>query len=106
MEPYQLTATQVLSKFKDGSLTIEDYARSLLLRIEKRDAAVQAWAYLNPEYVIRQAKQLDAVPLEKRGPLHGVAVAVKDVIYTKGSRFTLVPKRMNTLILRRYADPA
>ncbi|XXH06102.1 hypothetical protein Hte_012547 [Hypoxylon texense] len=83
MEPYQLTATQALSKFQDGSLSIEEYARSLLSRIEKRDAAVEAWAYLNPGYVIQQAKQLDAVPLEKRGPLHGVAVAVKDVIYTK-----------------------
>ncbi|KAI1384300.1 glutamyl-tRNA amidotransferase subunit A [Hypoxylon trugodes] len=83
MEPYQLTATQVLEKFKDGSLTIEQYARSLLARIEKRDDAVKAWAYLNPEYVIQQAKELDAVPLEKRGPLHGVAVAVKDIMYTK-----------------------
>ncbi|KAI6083966.1 glutamyl-tRNA amidotransferase subunit A [Hypoxylon rubiginosum] len=83
MEPYQLTATEALAKFKDGTLTIEGYARSLLARIEKRDAAVQAWAYLDPEYVIRQAKQLDAVPLEERGPLHGVAVAVKDIIYTK-----------------------
>ncbi|KAI1138065.1 amidase [Hypoxylon sp. FL0543] len=83
MEPYQFTATQALARFKDGSLTVEEYARSLLSRIEKRDAAVQAWAYLNPEYVIQQAKQLDSVPLEKRGPLHGVAVAVKDVMYTK-----------------------
>ncbi|OTB01213.1 hypothetical protein M426DRAFT_25797 [Hypoxylon sp. CI-4A] len=83
MEAYQLTATQALSKFKDGSLTIEQYARSLLARIEARDPAVQAWAYLNSDYVIQQAKQLDAVPHEKRGPLHGVAVAVKDIMYTK-----------------------
>ncbi|KAI0169930.1 amidase [Hypoxylon sp. FL1284] len=83
MKPYQLTASQALSQFKDGSLTVEEYARSLLSRIEQRDATVQAWAYLNPKYVIQQAKQLDAVPPEKRGPLHGVAVAVKDVIYTK-----------------------
>ncbi|KAI1766144.1 amidase [Hypoxylon sp. FL1150] len=83
MEPYQLTATQALAKFKDGTLAIEEYARSLLSRIQKRDAAVQAWAYLDPEYVIQQARQLDAVPLEERGPLHGVAIAVKDIMYTK-----------------------
>jgi amidase len=63
---------------------VEEYARSLLARIEKRDAAVNAWAYLDPELVIAQAKKLDQVPPEKRGPMHGVAVAVKDVIYTKG----------------------
>ncbi|KAI0383606.1 glutamyl-tRNA amidotransferase subunit A [Hypomontagnella monticulosa] len=83
MEPFRLTATQTLEKFRDGSLTVEEYARSLLSRIEERDAAVQAWAYLNPEYVIQQAKQLDAVPPEKRGPLHGVAIAVKDIMHTK-----------------------
>ncbi|KAI1798735.1 amidase signature enzyme [Daldinia bambusicola] len=83
MEPYQLTATQALAKFKAGSLTVEEYARSLLARIEKRDDAVKAWAYLNPEYVIQQAKQLDAILPESRGPLHGVAVAVKDIMYTK-----------------------
>lgn len=84
MEPWKLTATEAVAKFKDGSLTVEDYAKSLLSRIEKRDDAVKAWAYLNPEYVIEQAKKLDQIPPEKRGPLHGVAIAVKDVIYTKG----------------------
>jgi amidase len=85
MDPYQLTATQALAKFKDGSLTIENYARSLLARIEKRDAAVNAWAYLDPAYVIEQAKKLDQVPQDERGPLHGVAIGVKDIIYTKGT---------------------
>jgi amidase len=33
--------------------------------------------------VIKQAQALDAVPQSERGPLHGVAIAVKDVIYTK-----------------------
>ncbi|KAL7620827.1 hypothetical protein AAE478_009825 [Parahypoxylon ruwenzoriense] len=83
MEPYQLTATQTLAKFRDGSLTVQQYAQSLLSRIERRDAAVGAWAYLNSDYVIQQAKELDSVPQEKRGPLHGVAVAIKDIIYTK-----------------------
>jgi Asp-tRNA(Asn)/Glu-tRNA(Gln) amidotransferase A subunit family amidase len=82
-EIYQLTATEVLAKIKGGDITVEDYARSLLKRIESRDEAVQAWAYLNPEYVIKQAQALDAVPHAERGPLHGVAIAVKDVIYTK-----------------------
>lgn len=82
---YQLTATDISAKLKTGEVTVEDYANSLLERISRRDAAVQAWAYLDPEYVLEQAKALDAVPLPERGPLHGVAVAVKDVLYTKGS---------------------
>lgn len=81
---HTLTATEVLAKIKAGESTVEDYARSLLKRIDARDASVQAWAYLDSDYVIEQAKVLDAIPTSERGPLHGVAVAVKDVIYTKG----------------------
>lgn len=83
-ELYQLTATEVAKKIQQGEVTVEEYAKSLLKRIEARDEVVKAWAYLNPEHVIEQAKALDAVPKDERGPLHGVAIAVKDVIYTKG----------------------
>jgi Asp-tRNA(Asn)/Glu-tRNA(Gln) amidotransferase A subunit family amidase len=83
-EIYRLTATEVLAKVVANEFSVEDYARSLLTRIKARDEAVQAWAYLDPDYVIEQAKALDAIPSTERGPLHGVAIAVKDVIYTKG----------------------
>lgn len=81
---YTLTAAEAAANIRSGKCSVEDYARSLLERIEARDEAVQAWAYLDSEYVIAQAKALDAVPSSDRGPLHGVAIAVKDVIYTKG----------------------
>jgi Asp-tRNA(Asn)/Glu-tRNA(Gln) amidotransferase A subunit family amidase len=81
---YQLTAIEVSAKIKAGEVSVEAYARSLLKRIEVRDDAVQAWAYFDPEYVVFQAKALDAISPSERGPLHGVAIAVKDVIYTKG----------------------
>lgn len=81
---YKLTASDVIRLFKAQDITVEQYARSLLSRIQARDDAVQAWAYLNPDFVIKQAKALDQVPYENRGPLHGVAVGVKDVFLTKG----------------------
>ncbi len=88
--PYRLTASEALALMKDGSLTVEAYSRSLLERIQERDHVVKAWAYLDPDFVIAQAKKLDAIPAEKRGPLHGVAVGVKDVILTKGMKSCLV----------------
>jgi NCS1 family nucleobase:cation symporter-1 len=81
---YRLTATEVLQEIKENRLSVEEYANSLLKRIEVRDAAVQAWAYLDPAYVLAQAKALDAIDPAQRGLLHGVAIAVKDVIFTKG----------------------
>lgn len=83
-ESYSLTATEVIAKIQDGELTVEQYATSLLTRIQERDPIVKAWVYINPEQVLAEARRLDQVPIEERGPLHGVAVAVKDVIYTKG----------------------
>lgn len=81
---WRLTATEVLGKIRAKDITIEQYASSLLERINHRDDDVRAWAYLDPAAILEQARQLDKVPLERRGPLHGLPVAVKDIIYTKG----------------------
>lgn len=78
-----MTATEVLASMKKGDLTVEKYAQSLLSHIKERDHVVKAWAYLDPDFVLAQTKKLDQIPPEKRGPLHGVAIGVKDVILTK-----------------------
>ncbi|KAJ5901926.1 amidase [Penicillium taxi] len=83
MEPFRLTASQARNEIRSGSLTVEQYAQSLLSRISERDSIVKGWAHFNSDLVIEQAKILDRIAPENRGPLHGVAIAVKDVIYTK-----------------------
>ncbi|MBE3044498.1 hypothetical protein IMZ48_18405 [Candidatus Bathyarchaeota archaeon] len=75
----------MIARIREGGLTVEEYARSLLSRIQERDHVVKAWAHLDPEYVIAQARELDRIEPHNRGPLHGVAIAVKDVIYTRGT---------------------
>jgi amidase len=59
-----MTATEFLS----SGVKVEDYVRSLLDRIAARDADVQAWAYLNSEYVLSQARELDVVPPSQVSP--------------------------------------
>ena len=66
---------------------MEDYVKSLLARIKERDPIVRGWAYINHDQVLLEAQRLDQIPIENRGSLHGVAIAVKDVIYTKGESF-------------------
>lgn len=100
MDPYRLTATQVVAQIRSGDLTVEQYARSLLSRIQERDPVVKAWAHLDEEHILAQARMLDAVPPEKRGPLHGVSIAVKDVIYTKD-----LPTRFNSPIYGNDTTP-
>ena len=40
-----LTATEVLSLIKKDRLTVEDYAKALVHRIESRNNIVKAWKY-------------------------------------------------------------
>lgn len=84
MDPYLLTASQAAKLYQQDALTVTELVSSTLGRIEQRDEAVKGWAYLNKDLVLARAKELDALPKGQRGPLHGVTVAVKDVILTKG----------------------
>lgn len=90
-EPYKLNATEALALMKAGNLTVQDYAKSLLSRIASRDSQVKAWAFIDPDFVLEQARKLDAIPASERGALHGIAIGVKDVILTKGLVFTTRP---------------
>ncbi|RSL66281.1 hypothetical protein CEP54_003789 [Fusarium duplospermum] len=81
--PYKLTATQVLELLKNNDITVEAYARSLLDRIKENDGTVKAWAHLDPDLVLSQARALDEIPEDQRGPLHGLAIGVKDIMDTK-----------------------
>lgn len=65
------------------AITETGSARALIARVQERDDIVHGWAYFNPDLIIASAKALDAIPPENRGQLHGVAVGVKDVMYTK-----------------------
>lgn len=43
---YTLTSTKVLELIKSNTITVEEYASSLLARIQERDNTVKAWEYL------------------------------------------------------------
>jgi Asp-tRNA(Asn)/Glu-tRNA(Gln) amidotransferase A subunit family amidase len=64
----------------EGSFTATDYLRACLDRIAEREADVGAWTYLAKEAVLAQAAKADASQGE--GALHGVPIAIKDIIDT------------------------
>lgn len=74
-----------------GDLTSEALVQRCLDRIAEVDGQVQAWIHVLAEDALAQARLLDAEPV-KRGPLHGIPVAVKDVIDVRG-----LPTRANSL---------
>jgi Asp-tRNA(Asn)/Glu-tRNA(Gln) amidotransferase A subunit family amidase len=79
-EPARMTAAEASSLIQARKLSCEELIRSCLGRIAARDADVKAWLYLDPDYVIRRARELDKTPW--KGPLHGLPWGVKDVIDT------------------------
>ena len=58
----RLTAAALSAKLRDGEITAEQLARSCLARIAAREADVRAWSYVDPDAVIRQARELDKLP--------------------------------------------
>jgi Asp-tRNA(Asn)/Glu-tRNA(Gln) amidotransferase A subunit family amidase len=66
---------------RTSELSVEAMAKACLARVEERDEAVRGWAYLDPQAVLEKARALDAQP--HKGPLHGIPIAVKDVILTQ-----------------------
>lgn len=83
-ENSKLTAVEAAEQIASGTLTSEALVRSCLDRIKEREPTVQAWAYLDPDHAIAQAKLRDAEKKSGRpiGPLHGVPVGLKDIIET------------------------
>ena len=80
-EPAQLTASAAARLIASKQLSCEELARSCLARIQRRDPAVRAWLWLDPDHVIRRARELDKLTAPK-GVLHGLPWGVKDIIDT------------------------
>lgn len=79
-----LTATQAAEEIAHGAISSEEMTRACLDRIELTEPVVGAFAHLDPELALAQARECDQWRRSGRpiGPLHGVPVAVKDVIDT------------------------
>jgi Asp-tRNA(Asn)/Glu-tRNA(Gln) amidotransferase A subunit family amidase len=74
------SAREAARQIAERRLGAEELAAAYLERIAAREAVVGAWEYLDPEAALAGARRLDAEP--PRGPLHGVPIAVKDLIDT------------------------
>lgn len=78
--PAELSATSAAAAIAAGELSSTALVQACLDRIAERDGVVGAWQVLDPEAALRAARQRDATA--PSGPLHGVPVAVKDLIDT------------------------
>ena len=91
----QYTASQVVVLLKEKKISVESLVRSCLQRIAQRESAVHAWAFIDPEYVIRQAQEMDRVG--PRAPLYGLPIGIKDVLLTKD-----MPTQYNSALYKNF----
>ncbi len=77
---HTLSASEAARLIAAKEITSEALVRDCLERIEARENEVRAWAFLDREAALRQARTADAQP--GRGLLHGLPVGVKDLIDT------------------------
>ena len=87
MDPSQfnwLSASDAARAIRDGAVSAEELTQACLARVREVDGEVQAWAFLDPEHALTQARGRDLDRAEGRamGPLHGVPVGIKDIIDT------------------------
>jgi Asp-tRNA(Asn)/Glu-tRNA(Gln) amidotransferase A subunit family amidase len=80
--PNQLSASQAVQRMADKRLKAVDLVQSCLDRIDRREGQVHAWEAIDAEGALKRAAMLDkrARPV---GPLHGIPLAVKDIISTR-----------------------
>src|SRR5262245_33090799 len=76
----KFSCTDIAQGIAAGKFTAEAVVSDCLERIAAREPTVQAWATIDKEYALRQARELDRGP--RRGALHGVPIGVKDIIDT------------------------
>ena len=77
---HRLAASDAARLIAAGELASEALVRACLERIEEREPAIHAWAYLDPAHALAQARERDRT--KPMGPLHGVPIGVKDVFET------------------------
>ncbi len=81
---HRLDLIGAAQRLREGRLTSEAYTSALLERIRAVEPRIEAWAFLDPDHALAQARAADELRLSGRpvGPLHGVPVGVKDIFDT------------------------
>jgi Asp-tRNA(Asn)/Glu-tRNA(Gln) amidotransferase A subunit family amidase len=79
-----LSASEAATEIARGAISAEDYTAACLERIAAVEPEVQAFAHLDADHALEQARALDRQKAEGQrvGPLHGIPVGIKDIFDT------------------------
>jgi Asp-tRNA(Asn)/Glu-tRNA(Gln) amidotransferase A subunit family amidase len=95
----ELSAAEAARRIAEGGITSEALVQACLERIAEKESGVKAWAFLDRERALQEARALDRVP--RRSRLHGVPFGIKDIIDTAE-----LPTEYNSPIYRGHRPRA
>ena len=85
--PEQHSATELLALLARRQVSAVELAHAFLSRIERLDPRINSYITVTADAALRDARRLDRLR-GRRGPLHGLPLAVKDLFASKGVRTT------------------
>ncbi len=96
-EPWCLSLSDGLRNIAEGGLSASEWTRSLLERIDALEGKILAWAHVEGEGALAEAKAVDErlANGEGNGPLGGVAIGYKDIVDVAG-----LPREANSPLLK------
>jgi len=102
VNPTDLTALEIRDEIAKGSLSAREATRAFLARAERLEPQIRAYLSLATETALARAGELDALQArgQSKGRLHGVPLAVKDIISVRG-----MPCTCGSRILEGYVPP-
>ena len=81
---FSLKVEEIASKIKDAQLTSVELCEKYIERINKFEKDVKAWAHFDKKLLLEKAAEADEYRRSGKsiGPLHGIPIAVKDIVGT------------------------
>ena len=81
---FSLKVEELAAKIKDSQLTSVEICEKYIERVKKFEKDVKAWVHLDKKLLLEKAAEADDYRRSGKplGPLHGVPVALKDIIGT------------------------
>jgi len=81
---FSLSVNELANKIKDSQITSVEVCKNYIERINKFEKDIKAWAHFDEKILLEKAKESDEYRKSGKplGPLHGVPVALKDIIGT------------------------